>query len=74
MFQFENKPSSGVETIYFLFYSFVYFFIDRLAIRINLPLYDFVLITTGRPGTTQRFVAVDLLIFFILFCHTRGLP
>ena len=33
-----------------------------------MPLYDFVLITTGRPGTTQRFIAVDLLIYiYFLF-------
>ena len=63
---------------YIFFVLFFCLLLHRLAVRISLPLYDFlqviiVLITTGRPGTTQRFVAADLLIFFnILLPH--GLP
>ena len=57
--------------IYFLFYSFVYFSI-ALPLRITLPFYIFCKLllyksryTTGRSGTTLRFVAVDLLMFYI---------
>ena len=68
-----------------MLYSFVYFFIALPRVRISFPLYDFLqvmieLITIGRPGTTQRFVAVDLLIFFYFLlphdlpCSLREVP
>ena len=82
-----NLPNISVwKQTFFRGWNYIYIFLffrlllHRLAVRISLPLQVWflqviiVLITTGRPGTIHQFVAVDLLIFFILFCHTRNLP
>ena len=62
-------------------YIFVLFFclLHRLAVRISLPFYIFYKLLlywsrskTGRSGTTQRFVAVDLLTFYILWNFNSG--
>ena len=67
------KPKYWANLFKYIF--FVFFFcllLHRLAIRISLPIYIFYKLllywswsTTGRSGTTQRFVAVELRIFHI---------
>ena len=54
--------------IYF-FALFFYLLLHRLAVRIRLPFYDFpqviIVLLQAYSGTTQPFVAVGLLIFYI---------
>ena len=59
--------------IYFLFYSFVYFFIVMRKGSVCRFIFLYKLLfycsrsTSGRSGTTHWFVAVDLLIFYIFW-------